>query len=182
MRLCLATLAVMIASSFPGVHALERQPETGLPRLESRQALRALCEYTASKIEAPSVTENEYNFSIDLPGTGWKTICHQSVMKPILETIELRCLEVWEEKGSLRVLEKLDASLSKGMCRISFKVIAEPEWDQAFPKFEDDCILAPKPEPCAINSRHLPWPSECSLVTVGLCLQFPGYVCNSAEQ
>ncbi len=185
MRPRLGSLAFAMASLFLKLRALEKEMPLGLlPRSldfsdpfkfpDSQQ--RAICVYTPSNVE--SIKDKMYAISIDLPGAFWKSVCAEpDIMGRILGTIELRCLRIWSQKGSRRSFgSTLDAGLDEGQCRIGVTVVAESEEDPAFPRFEDDCILHPKPEPCGLAAKYFPWPSTCDPVNVRLrpecCLLF----------
>ncbi len=84
-------------------------------------------------------------------------------MTPILESLKLRCLQIWAQDGSPKEFKELSISMEEEQCRITIKVTADSTTDENYPKINGNCLLDPKPEPCGIATEDLPWPSKCRL-------------------
>ncbi len=177
MRFFFGSLALAIASFPPGLCALDTKPQLRLlPRsFETPQAQPPTCAYTALKLIQSFGSENRYTYLINLPGKWWGLACPDTkAMQPIMRAIKRQCLQRWSQKGLQRRVIGIETLLDDAQCRIRIKITAEPEDDQNFPEFTDQCILETKPEPChveGITARHFPWPSECLLSNVGLRLK-----------
>ncbi len=151
----------LIASLFllPSVHAIGIRSETSLL---PRQPSSATCGYTAAE-------GNEYFFTLTLPGVWWKAVCPEPyILGSIMEEITDRCMRTWSQNRSPRKLEGAHYEVQGEHCHVTITVVAQPEEDLTFPRFTDDCILEPRPEPCGIAPSLLPWPSRCVPLHVGL--------------
>ncbi len=186
LRLKNLTIAFITTISLSGgLRAQEIKSEVGLltHSLEIRDSEQLpACIYTSSGTPSRgdsgsvsgSVSQNQYNVWMNLPGEGWRRVClREEIMFDMLEYLTSKCEKEWQTKGLPRRFHGAPSlTLEKNHCRIKLTVHVDAEYDPAFPRFEEPCIWGDKPDfsSCVDDPTWFPWPSKCTSHAVSLCL------------